>query len=118
MDELTHRPAAYHAFFAGFISREREMMQTGFALAEGVACCGPAFGFPATAANRAGRLSIGKEKHLGAAPLRCRAAGVCDRGNHDAFAARVRFTNQSIEIILSNRSHDQWHRLQSVLCAS
>src|SRR5258708_33417786 len=105
MDELTHCTAAPHAFFAGFSSGEREMMQTGFPLAEGLACFGPDFGFHATAANRAGRLSIGEEKHLGAAPLRCRAAGVCDRGNHDAFAARVRFTNQSIEIILSNRSH-------------
>jgi hypothetical protein len=30
---------------------------------------------------------------------------VRNRGYHDALAARVRFTDQPIEIVLSNRTH-------------
>src|SRR5213079_2542944 len=81
------------------------MMQTGLAFAHRLARFGPNFRFHAAAADGAGRLSIFKEEHLRAAPLRGRATRMCDRGDHYALAARVRFANQSKEIVLCNRTH-------------
>ena len=81
-------------------------MQTWLAFVHRFARFRPNFCFHAAAADGACGLSIRKEEHLRAAPLRGRAAGVCDRRNHDALAARVRFANQAIKIILSNRTHE------------
>ena len=82
------------------------MMQTWLAFMHCFAGFGPHFCFHTTAADRACGLSISKEEHFRAAPLRRRAAGVRHRGDHNTFAARVGFANQAIEIILSNRTHN------------
>lgn len=69
-------------------------------LTHGFASFRPNFRFNATSTNGAGSLAIFEEEHLGAAPLRGRAARVRDSRHHDAFAARVCFVNESIKIVL------------------
>jgi hypothetical protein len=80
-------------------------MQTRFAFVHGLARFGPDFCFHTAAADCARSLTILKEKHFRATSLWGRAASVRNRGHHDALAARVRVTNQAIEIVLSNRTH-------------
>src|SRR5205809_8051553 len=82
------------------------MVQRRSAGAHGGARLGPDLGFDAAAADGAGRLAIGEEKHFGAATLRRRTARVRDCGHHHAFTTRAGLVNHSIEIALSNSSHN------------
>ena len=105
VDKNIHRAAANHPFFAGFIRRERKSMKSGFAITHRFARLGPDFGFDTAAADGACRLAVGKEKHLRAAALWCRATCVRDRGDDDTFAARVSVADQMIEVSLSDCTH-------------
>src|SRR5712692_2133309 len=108
-----HRPAADHSFFARFIRRECEVMQTGGSAAHRFARFRPDLCFDAATADRARGLAVFKKKHLGAASLRSRTARVRNRGDHDAFAAPVRVGDQTIEITLGNCSHNSVGSKQS-----
>src|SRR5712692_7299186 len=108
-----HRPAANHSFFARFICREGEVMQTRESAAHRFVRFGPDLSFDAAAADRARGLAVFKKKHLGAASLRSRTARVRNRGHHDAFAAPVGVGDQTIEITLGNCSHNSVGSKQS-----
>src|SRR6266403_5042994 len=74
IDENIHGAAAYHAFFTGFVSGKREVMQSRFAVAHRLARFSPNFGFDAAAADGPGSLAAFKEEHFRSATLRRRAA--------------------------------------------
>src|ERR1051325_2318833 len=100
-----HRAAADHAFLAGLVGGQLEMVQGWRARAHRLARFGPDFGFDAAAADRARHLAVLEEEHLRPAPLRGRAARVRHGRHHDALAARVSIHDQSIELALRNRAH-------------
>ena len=70
VDEDVHGTAAYHAFFAGFVGSQGEMVQPGSAVTHRLASLRPYFRFNTAATDRTGRLTIFEEQHLRTATLR------------------------------------------------
>jgi hypothetical protein len=85
VNENIHRTTAHHAFFAGFIRRQSEVMQSGLAFAHCLARFGPNFRFHAPAADRAGCLSIFR---CGVEPRVCATVATTTRSLR-AFASPI-----------------------------
>jgi len=88
------------------------MVQGGNTVAHCLASFGPHFGLDATATDGAGRLAVGKEKHFRAPALGGRSARVSDRGYDYSLTAEVGLTDQPIEFMLSDGSHNRYARLR------
>ena len=106
VDEDIHRTATNHSLFAGLIGGQREMMQSGMAVAHCLACFGPDFSFDTAATHGTRGLAILEEQHFRAATLRSRATCVRNRGDHYSLAPAVGLVDQFVKFVLSNGSHD------------
>src|SRR5437867_4510966 len=80
-------------------------MQAGLAITHGLASFGPYLCFHTTAADCSGGLAIFEKQHLGAASLWRGTASVRHCCDNNPLAARVRFINQAIKIVLWDRAH-------------